>query len=257
MNTRQTTNLPLEVKNVTIRFGNETVIERVSFVVRPQETVVLMGPSGEGKTVLLKAMAGIIPVDEGQVFIEGKDWQTLNSHNRRQLAKKVGMLFQKSALFDEMSCAENIAFPLKEHTRLKDEEIHERVVDFLRRVGLSEAYEKLPHELSGGMQKRLGIARALALSPEIVFYDDPTAGQDPITSDKIIDLIEELKIENRSTLVVVTNDIKCAYRLADRIIIVVNKSIIDSGSVAQTKNSVDPRVKQFIAGELTGPLTHN
>jgi phospholipid/cholesterol/gamma-HCH transport system ATP-binding protein len=247
----------LELQDVTISFGTEVILKNINLRVQHHETLVLIGPSGDGKTVLLKTMAGIIPASSGHVFVEGEDWQNLESDHKRELAKKIGVLFQKSALFDDMTCAENVAFPLKEHTTLNEAQINEKVIHYLEKVGLGQAYGKFPFELSGGMQRRLGIARALALNPEIVFYDDPTAGQDPLNSDKIIDLIVELKKENNSTLIVVTNDMKRAFQIADRVIMVVNQEVIDTGTPDQTKASADPRIQQFILGRLRGPLTHD
>jgi phospholipid/cholesterol/gamma-HCH transport system ATP-binding protein len=202
-------------------------------------------------------MAGLFVPKEGQVLVEGEDWQRLESEEKHQLAAKIGMLFQKSALFDSLTAFENVAFPLREHTELGEAEIEEKVMHYLTEVGLKDDRFKYPHELSGGMQRRLGIARALALNPEILFYDDPTAGQDPITSDKIAKLLLELKARNSSTVVAVTNDMLRAYQMADRIFLVAEGEVIDIGSVEETKASKDLRVQQFIHGRLQGPLTHH
>jgi phospholipid/cholesterol/gamma-HCH transport system ATP-binding protein len=158
-------------------------------------------------------------------------------------------------LFDSLSVLENVAFPLRETTSLQENEIRERACSFLEHVGLKQAKDLYPDEISGGMQKRLGIARALALNPEIVFYDDPTAGLDPITSKRIMDLIINLKKESNATIVTITNDMNRAFQLADRIAMVVETEIIETGTVDDTRASTDIRVLQFIHGLLQGPLT--
>lgn len=214
-----------------------------------------MGPSGQGKTTLLKTMAGLITPRNGKVFIRGHDWATLGANERFEVLNKLGMLFQKNALFDSLTCGENIAFPLRETTELSEAEIMAKVDTYLEAVGLSHAKNLYPDEISGGMQKRLGIARALALSPEVVFYDDPTAGLDPITARKIIDLILDLQRKNKSTVVAITNDVNRAYQLADRIALVANQRVVLTGSPEETKRHPDPGVQQFIKGALVGPLT--
>ncbi len=238
-------------------FGRDVVLENVSFSVEPGETVVLIGPSGQGKSTLLKLMAGLLSPSRGSVSIEGHDLSKMSSQERETLAKKVGMLFQKNALFDSLTSVENVAFPLREVAGSSVDEGHAiKVAErFLDAVGIAHARDLLPDEISGGMQKRLGIARALALDPQIVFYDDPTAGLDPITSRKIVQLIMDLRDKRKSTVVAVTNDMHRAYQLADRILMVVDKEVIDCGSPAETQAFKDPRVAQFIRGLLDGPLT--
>jgi phospholipid/cholesterol/gamma-HCH transport system ATP-binding protein len=166
----------------------------------------------------------------------------------------MGVLFQKNALFDSLTCGENIAFPLRETTGLTDWEIDKKVEHFLDAVGLPHAKNLYPDEISGGMQKRLGIARALALEPEIIFYDDPTAGLDPITSRKIINLILDLKQQKKSTIVAVVNDMNRAYQLADRMGMIIDKTLLITGTPEETRNHLDGRVHQFVRGETKGPL---
>lgn len=247
--------MSLELQGIEICFGSQTVFKNISVAVPQGEILVLMGPSGQGKTTLLKTMAGLLTPRNGKVFIRGQDWSTLGGGERFEVLKKLGMLFQKNALFDSLTCGENIAFPLRETTDLSGSEIQAKVEAFLEAVGLAHAQLLYPDEISGGMQKRLGIARALALNPEVVFYDDPTAGLDPITARKIIDLILELQKKNNSTVVAITNDVNRAYQLADRIALVVEQELVITGSPEATKRHPDPRVQQFIKGELTGPLT--
>ncbi len=244
----------LEMKNVTIQFDQDIILKDITFNVLKGEIIVIVGVSGSGKTVLLKTLAGLYKPFQGQVLCEGEDWQTLKTEEKRQLAKHIGVQFQKSALFDSLSVFENVAFPLKEHQALDEKEIPIRVEECLKSVGLWEARNMMPHELSGGMKQRLGIARAIALRPEILFFDDPTAGLDPINSDKMADLIMDLKTKYSSTIVMVTHDIYRAYQMAGRIFLVANKNVIETGSAEQTKNHTDPRVQQFIHGWLKGPL---
>lgn len=245
----------LALQDVTIDFGDGALLKKVNLDLAAGESLVLIGPSGFGKSVVLKLFAGLLKPDQGRVLFEGKDLHALNPAERHSLQLKMGMLFQKNALFDSLSVSENIAFPMREKTNLSEAEIQERVDFFLDAVGISHAAALYPDEISGGMQKRLGIARALALRPQIVLYDDPTAGLDPITSRRIVDLILQLRAENKSTIVTVTNDMARAYQLADRITMVVDGELIVTGNKAQTLAHKDPRVAQFIRGELRGPLT--
>lgn len=247
----------IELKNVTMAFGDQTLLSDISISISTGEKVVLIGPSGEGKSVLLKIMAGILAPTSGQVFIEGKDLNQASSEEKMKIISKMGMLFQKNALFDSLTCGDNIAFPLNEVKGASEEEITQKVNRFLADVGIPHAKDLFPDEISGGMQKRLGIARALALDPKIILYDDPTAGLDPITSRMIIDLIIHLQKENNSTLVAITNDMNRAYQLADRIAMVVDGELLITGGYKETLNHKDRRVHQFVRGELNGPLTES
>ncbi len=244
----------IELHNVTVSFGKETILKNVNLSVEAGENLCIVGPSGHGKSVLLKTIAGLIDPTEGEVRIEGKSWTSLRGADRFLTLKKFGMLFQKNALFDSLKVGENIAFPLRETTDLPETEIQTKVTSFLHAVGISHAVDLFPDEISGGMQKRLGIARALALNPEIILYDDPTAGLDPITSRKIIDLIIQLQKENNSTVVAITNDMNRAYQMANRIIMTIQKEVLNLGTVEQAKNNNDPRVHQFLRGSSQGPL---
>lgn len=245
----------IELKQVSIAFGGQTLLRNVNVTIPLGESFVIIGPSGQGKSVLIKLMSGLLEPTSGQIFIEGKNLVTLRGKEREAVMQKLGMLFQKNALFDSLSVADNIGFPLRETTSLSEEEIQNRITRFLEDVAIPHARALFPDEISGGMQKRLGIARALALQPEIVFYDDPTAGLDPITSRKIIELIIRLRQEDNSTVVAITNDMNRAYQMADRIGMVVDGQLIVTGTVQETKNHSDPRVQQFIRGALRGPLT--
>jgi phospholipid/cholesterol/gamma-HCH transport system ATP-binding protein len=245
----------LELQNVEVSFNGETILANVSLKIKTGERIAVIGPSGEGKSVLLKTLSGLIRPAKGAVLIEGHDWHSASKSQRAPILKDLGMLFQKNALFDSLTCGENIAFPLREVSSHSEVEIQNLIVTFLEAVAIPHALNLFPDEISGGMQKRLGIARALALNPKIVFYDDPTAGLDPITSRKIVELICELQRKNNSTFVAITNDMNRAYQLADRILMVVDQKVLEAGTPETILTNPDPRVRQFIRGELKGPLT--
>lgn len=245
----------IELQDVTIELGGEIILKSINFTVFHGDTIILVGPSGSGKSVLIKTMAGVIKPKSGRVLCEGEDWQDLHSEEKRKLAQHIGVQFQQNALFDSMTAFENVAFPLREHfPEMKEADIAKQVKTCLESVDLWEARDQMPHELSGGMQLRLGVARSIALNPKINFYDDPTAGLDPVNSDKMADLILDLKKKYDSTLIVVTHDMMRAYQMAGRIVLVANQEIIETGSAEQTRHHPDPRVQQFIHGELHGPL---
>jgi len=245
----------ISLQDVTIAFRKHVVLKNINLDIRKGETLVLMGPSGHGKTSLLKTLSGLISPEYGKVFIEQSDWLTLGNKQRLPILKKMGILFQKNALFDSFSCLENIAFPLRETTTLTEPEIEEKAQYFLEQVGIPQARNLYPDEISGGMQKRLGIARALALEPEIIFYDDPTAGLDPVTSKRIVELIMRLKKEKGSTVVAVMNDMNRIYQMADKVAMVVDQEVLILGSPDQLAKHQDERVQQFIQGRAEGPLS--
>lgn len=245
----------LELQDVSVDFGDGHLLKNVNLRVERGQSVVLIGPSGFGKSVVLKLLAGLLKPSKGRVLVEGQDLHRLTFPQHVELILKMGMLFQKNALFDSLTVGENVAFPLREKSNLNEAEIQSRVGFFLEAVGIAHARSLFPDEISGGMQKRLGIARALALKPEIVLYDDPTAGLDPITSRRIVELILRLRKENSSTIVAVTNDMARAYQLADKIVMVVDGELIETGDKDATLKHTDPRVHQFVRGRLEGPLT--
>jgi phospholipid/cholesterol/gamma-HCH transport system ATP-binding protein len=247
----------LELKNITVEFNSETILKQVNLKVFKDDTIVIIGPSGGGKSVLLKTMAGVFTPSTGSVTCYGHDWQSLSRSEKHHVAKQIGVQFQKSALFDDLNSFENVAFPLREHTNLSEDAIETRVMECLQSVGLDKARNLAPHEMSGGMRQRLGIARAIALKPDILFLDDPTAGLDPLNSDSMADLIINLKKEVAATLIVATHDMNRAYQFAGRIFLVAKKQVLETGSAEQTQTSSDSRVQQFIHGQLEGPLTNN
>jgi phospholipid/cholesterol/gamma-HCH transport system ATP-binding protein len=247
--------IALELRDVSVSFGPDLVLRNINLQIPEGEAFVIIGPSGQGKTTLLKTLSGLVRPTRGQTLIGGQDFHALPNTGQQKLTRKLGMLFQKNALFDSLTVGENIAFPLREVTVKTEVEIQSIVDKFLDAVGIAHAKALFPDEISGGMQKRLGIARALALAPQTIFYDDPTAGLDPITSRKIIDLIVQLRRQLSATVVAITNDMNRAYQMADRIGMVVDKELIVTGSPGATRDHSDVRVRQFIQGSLTGPLT--
>jgi phospholipid/cholesterol/gamma-HCH transport system ATP-binding protein len=230
----------IQVEKVGKKFDGRWIFQNVNFQVKAHESVVIVGPSGGGKSVLLKIIANLIQPDEGTVRIESKN---------------IGMLFQKNALFDSLTVEDNLLFPMKERTKLTLEAARARAAYFLKAVGLSGNEKLYPDEISGGMQKRLGIARALVVEPEVILYDEPTAGLDPITSRTIADLIRDLRKETGSTLITVTNDMQRAYQMGDRIFLLAQGRLVEGGTPTDVQTTSDPELKQFIYGLKTGPLT--
>lgn len=245
----------IELSGVALSFGLDVLFKNINLSISAGESFVLLGPSGEGKSTLLRLMAGLINPSHGSVKIEGIDWQKMRRVEREKIAKRMGMLFQKNALFDSLTVSENVAFPLREVAGLGENEIAKTVKFYLEAVEIDHAKDLYPDEISGGMQKRLGIARALAMRPDIVFYDDPTAGLDPITSRRIVQLIINLQKEMKTTVVAVTNDMNRVDQLAHRVGMVVDHELVKCGTPSEMKTLQDPRVQQFIHGSLFGPLT--
>jgi phospholipid/cholesterol/gamma-HCH transport system ATP-binding protein len=230
----------ISIHNVGKRFQDDWVFKNVNLEVQPQESVVLIGPSGSGKSIFLKLVAGLLTADEGEI--------KLGSRN-------VGMLFQKNALFDSFTVEENLLFPLRERMGVKGVQAKEKATQFLAAVGLKGTEALYPDEISGGMQKRLGIARALIVEPEIILYDEPTAGLDPITSKTIADLIKTLRNEVGSTLLTVTNDMQRAYQIGDRICLLALGKMIEGGTPQEVQATHHDGIRQFIYGLKHGPLT--
>jgi len=230
----------IKLRGVGKQFEGRWVFRNVDLDISDKESVSLIGPSGAGKSVLLKVISGLIPPDEGTI--------SLGSEN-------VGMLFQKNALFDSFTVIENLLFPLKERLGIEGEEAVGIASYFLNEVGLKGNEDLFPDEISGGMQKRLGIARALVVRPQIILYDEPTAGLDPITSRKIADLIRLLRKEVGSTLLTVTNDMQRAYQIGDRVCLLAKGQLIEGGSSDEIQKTGHPLIRQFIYGLKEGPLT--
>lgn len=207
----------IEIKNLSKRFGPLVVLERVNFIVRDASLVVILGPSGTGKTVLLKSIIGLLPVDEGEVIFEGKSVQSATRQTVYEIRKKVGYVFQGTALFDSMNIRGNIGLPIFEHTSLSSKAIGERVTQVLAIVDMVKKGHLYPQELSGGMKRLVAIARALALDPKYLFYDEPTTGLDPIMTDRVVQLIIDLKKKYGKSGIVVTHDLETAKAVGDEI----------------------------------------
>jgi len=244
----------IRIEDLHKSFGDQVVLDGVDLNIPRGGVVVVIGGSGEGKTVLLKHVIGLLSPDRGRIYVDGVDICRLSNWQMREIRKKFGMLFQGAALFDSMTVGENVAFPLREHTRLKEKEIRSRVEARLAQVGLHGVEEKYPSELSGGMGKRVGLARALALEPEIVLFDEPTTGLDPILSDVINDLIMSTQKRLGITFILISHDVKGAFRLADRIAMLYQGKIIAQGSPAEMQNNPNPVLQQFLAGSSEGPV---
>ena len=244
----------IEIKELSKSFNDHPVLNGVALTVKTGETMVVIGRSGCGKSVLLKHIIGLLRPDGGSILIDGVDIAKLSGRSLDEIRKKFGMLFQGAALFDSMTVEENVAFPLGEHTTMGAAAIRQRVRECLSLVGLKHVEDLRPAELSGGMRKRVGLARALAMSPEIILYDEPTTGVDPIMGDIINDLIISLRDRLRVTSVLVTHDMRSAYKVADRIAMLYNGTIVEVGTPNEIRHSSNLVVQQFIRGEATGPI---
>jgi phospholipid/cholesterol/gamma-HCH transport system ATP-binding protein len=245
----------IELKEITKSFGTHRVLDNLSLHINKGETKVIIGRSGCGKSVLLKHIVGIIKPDKGSIFIEGKDITILSDSQMKPILMKIGMVFQGGALFDSLTVAENVGFGLIEHFRLSPKEVLLRVEEALCMVELCGIGNLMPAELSGGMKKRVALARALCIRPEIILYDEPTTGVDPITADAINELIRSLHDKLKVTSIVVTHDMKSAYRVADRIAMLYKGKIIAEGAPEDIQNTDHPIVHQFINGLAFGPIT--
>ena len=247
----------IEIKNLSKAFHNHKVLDQLNLTIQAGETMVVIGRSGVGKTVLLKNIIGLLKPDSGQVLIEGQDIAKLEDKELNKIRLKFGMLFQGSALFDSLTVRENVGFSLKEHTRQTDKQIDQQVKEALDLVGLAGIERLMPAELSGGMKKRVGFARAICMRPDIILYDEPTTGVDPIMADATNELIMKLHDKLKITAIAVTHDMVSAYKIADRIAMLYNGKIVAIGTPGQIKKTTDPVVHQFITGEAWGPITRN
>jgi len=241
--------IPLvQVKSLSKSFGKQVVLKEISLEVGQGETLSVLGRSGTGKSVLLKLIIGLHKPDSGSIRVNGEEVTKLGLKELNEVRKKVGFLFQQAALYDSLSIEENVAFPLRRHSNMSEEESRKRVRELLASVGMEKDAHKLPGELSGGMQKRVGLARALALEPDILLFDEPTAGLDPITAAEIDDLILRLQKEKRMTSVVVTHDIHSARAVSDRVALMRDGQVLIEGTFADLQKSRDPFVMQFLEG---------
>ncbi len=244
----------IEIIELKKSFNGKVVLDGVNLTIERGKITVIIGRSGEGKSVLLKHIIGLLKPDSGKILFEGKDITKMDEEEFHEVLKRFGMLFQSAALFDSMTVGENVGFPLKEHTDLPEEKIKKIVSEKLRRVGLVGVEDMMPAELSGGMKKRVGLARAIVMDPEIVLFDEPTTGLDPIMSDSIADLILETQRALKTTYVVITHDIKLTYKIADTIAMLHKGKIIEKGTVEEMKNNPNPILRQFLEGRAHGPI---
>lgn len=236
-------------------FGANHVLQSLDLEIRDGETLVIIGRSGCGKSVLLKHIMGILEPDTGHVLIDGVDICSMSRQELDEFRLKLGMLFQGAALFDSLTVMENVGFSLYEHTRLSHDTIAEKVREKLGMVGLEEIENLMPAALSGGMKKRVGLARAICNEPKVILYDEPTTGLDPINADVINELILRMQERLKVTSIVVTHDMTSAYKVANRIAMMYHGKIIGIGTPEEIKNTTNPVIKQFISGSARGPIT--
>ena len=245
----------ISLQNLWKSFDRRQVLQDMSIDVEKGESLVIVGGSGTGKSVTLKHIIGLLKPDRGRVIIDGHDLTAMKDVELNQFRRRFGMSFQEGALFDSMSVFENIAFPLRRHTKMSEKEIRDRVDECLEDVHLHNVSKKRPSELSGGMRRRVGFARAISLKPEILLFDEPTTGLDPVISDVIAELIEEMDVKLGTTTVTITHDMKVAFKIADRVAMLYQGRIIEEGTPEEFQRSKNPIVEQFIEGRAQGPLT--
>lgn len=245
----------IELKHLYKTFNSRLVLRDLNLTVKDGESLVIIGRSGCGKSVLLKHIIGLLRPDSGNVVIDGLDITKLGTKDLNDIRRKFGMLFQGAALFDSLTVFENIAFALMEYTDESLDEMKKRVEECMKMVGLSGIDRLKPAELSGGMRKRVGLARAICMSPKIILFDEPTTGIDPITGDIINNLIRYLHHQLKITFITVTHDMKSAYKIADRICMFYDKSLIEVGTPEDVQKVKSGIVKQFVEGDAEGPLT--
>ncbi|HPB81173.1 MAG TPA: ATP-binding cassette domain-containing protein [Spirochaetota bacterium] len=241
----------IRIQNLTISFDDIRILENINIEVAKGDLLVILGKNGCGKSLLMKSIAGLIQHYSGSIFIDDTD--ILNMSTQKTSMSVYGYVFQKGGLFDSMSVYDNIAFGMRRNNT-EEETIRTTITRLLKRVGLQGSEDKVPSELSGGMQKRVGLARAICQNPDIILYDDPTAGLDPILSDSIADLILDIKNNNRTTSIVATHDLKVAQKIADRIALIYNGSIVFSGTSNDFFSNNNEFARQFINGDIEGPI---
>lgn len=241
----------IEVHNLHKSFGQQKVLDGLDLTVEEGKITSIMGPSGVGKSVLLKLLNGIIQPDQGEIIVEGQDITRLEIAPLNQVRQKFGMLFQDGALFDDMNVFENVSFPLNEHTTLSETQIAKKVEEKLLEVGLANINGKFPNELSGGMRKRVGLARALVLDPKFLFFDEPTTGLDPIITDQIVELILETHKRHGMTIVLISHDLALSYRVAHRVGMLYRGKIVEYSGPEQFRRSNHPFVREFLKAQAS------
>lgn len=250
---RNTENL-IEVKNLTFKRGDRVIYDNLNLQVQKGKVTAIMGPSGIGKTTLLRLIGGQLVPDSGEILFDGEDVAKASNKTLYQIRQRMGMLFQSGALFTDLSTFDNVAFPIREHTNLPEELIRKLVLMKLESVGLRGAANLMPSELSGGMARRAALARAIALDPDLIMYDEPFTGQDPISMGVIVELIRKLNQAMNLTSIVVSHDVTEVLSIADYAYIVADKRVIAEGTPEMLQASLDPQVVQFLAGKSDGPV---
>jgi phospholipid/cholesterol/gamma-HCH transport system ATP-binding protein len=241
----------IELKHIHKRFGKLVVLNDLNLSIEAGKCIVIIGASGSGKSVLIKHIVGLLMPDQGEVWYDGKRIDEMSIRQLMETRVDFGFLFQMGALFDSLNVGQNIAFPIIEHTTDSSARISQIVDEKLSLVGLSGLEKKMPGELSGGQRKRVALARAIALNPKVILYDEPTTGLDPIRSDVINELIIKLQRELKVTSIVVTHDMNSAMKIADRIVMLYDGKIVFDGTPGQLQSSTEPKVKQFVSGEAS------
>ena len=240
----------IQFKDVCIAFGSLKVLQGLNLTIDEGETLTIIGGSGSGKSVTLKLLLGVLKPDRGHIYFEGKDVTTMREKELVEMRKKIGMLFQGSALFDSLTVKENVAYPLREHFDYSEQELSRRIVEKLKLVGLPDIEKMMPSDLSGGMKKRVGLARAIASDPKVILYDEPTTGLDPTNTQRINQLTLELRKRLKVTSIVVTHDMDSAFLVSNRLALLKDGKICFVGTVDEIKASNDPTVRQFIEGTM-------
>jgi phospholipid/cholesterol/gamma-HCH transport system ATP-binding protein len=244
----------MEVRNLHKSFGNAKVLAGLNLRFMDDAITTILGPSGTGKSVLIKHLVGLLEPDEGEVLIFGRDLWTISEKERYELRTRMGVLFQDGALFGSLNVYDNTAFPLRKHTDKSEDEIRDIVMKRLTEVGLEKAWNKLPNEISGGMRKRAGFARALVMDPAIVFFDEPDSGLDPVRTSLLNDLILDVHAEHKGTYMLVTHDIRTARKVSDYVGLIWKGQVVHYGEAEEAFANEDPFVRQFLAGDSAGPL---
>ncbi len=240
----------IKIRNLSKSFDKKNILNNISFNVIRGENLVVFGQSGTGKSVLLKCIIGLLKPDEGEIIINDKNIENISIKEMNEIRKEMGFLFQGSALYDSMTVRENLEFPLKKHFKISDKDAYDKVLHTLDLVSLKEAVDKMPSELSGGMKKRIGLARSIITDPEIMFYDEPTTGLDPISSKEISELILDLQNKLKMTSIIVTHDLSCAHIISDRNIFLKNGKIAYQGTIEELSTSNDKFLQNFFSNQI-------
>lgn len=240
----------IKIKNLSKRFGDKIILDNISLDVKQGENLVVFGKSGTGKSVLLKCIVGLLNPDNGSIFIKDENITMLSQKELNKIRMHMGFLFQGSALYDSMTVRENLEFPLKRNVNISDTDAYEKVLHTLDLVSLKDSVDKMPSELSGGMKKRIGLARSIITDPEIMFYDEPTTGLDPISSKEISELILDLQKQLKMTSIIVTHDLSCANIISDRTIFLKDGKIAYQGKIEELSNSEDKFLKNFFSNQI-------